>query len=498
MSTILFPTGLKGLSDSKWSGILGSVAACVGIDLHSVPGIIKVHQKLAKDSDDVGANVVTALCRVALAVSDGSTLWFSYTDGNIWRRTAVGVWLLVHTTAATGADGCLGAAEYDGYIYWATAESLNRIPVANIATAAEWTANAAAGVDWATFTNKDSEFHPMIVRGVRLFIGDGNYVAKVYDSAGHTFKADALDLRTPLRIKSMIGFDIDLLIGTYVDDNVNKTELIRWDTYDEESWQTSDAIEENGINAFIRDDNNVYAQCGQFGRIYWYNGVNLVPFKRIPGAWSPTQFGQVYPNAVAVFNTIPVFGFSNDPAAENTTGDPSLQGVYSFGSYSKDYLKVLDLSFPVSVGVSGIEIGAILVMGMDLLVSWKNQTGPAYGVDALSWAAKYPSAYIETLVLTPLEKRHFIKSLLKVFIDYISMPVGVAPQPDCDVTIKYKRKYDAAWSAALATVKDVNLLQIRAKQTVPDIAALQLRFDFVVNGNDAPEVESIGFKDNTE
>jgi len=449
----LFPNGLKGLADSKFSGVAGSVAKMVGIDIHSQPGTLRICQALAKDSGDT----VTELCRVRLAVSSGETFWFSYTSGKIWRRSTGGTWLLVHTTTpATGGTGCLGAAEYDGYIYWATESRLHRIPIADIATAADWTANAEE--NWATFTNTDAKFHFMVVRGLRLFIGDANYVAKVYDDEGtHTFVAKALDLKTPYRIKTMIEFDIDLLIGTFVNDNVNKTEVIRWDTYDGESWQTSDSIEENGINAFIRDDNFVYVQAGKFGRIYFYDGVRLIPDKRIPGDWSPTKTAEVYPQAVSTLLTIPVFGLSN------VAGNPTLQGVYSFGSYSKDYTKVLDLSYPVSAGLSGIEIGAVLDT----------------------------SAYIETMVLTTADIRHFLKTVTKFFANYVSLPTGTA------INFKYKKKHEAAYSNAVTVINDTKLMQVRTKTgTIPEVAALQVKIEFTVSGNNAPETESIGFEDN--
>jgi len=477
----LFPNGLKGLADSKFSGIAGSVAKMIGIDIHSEPGLIKIHQALAKDSPASGANEVDELCRVRLAVSSGETFWFSYTSGKIWRRSTTGDWLLVHTTIATGADGCLGAAEYDGFIYWATAESLHRIPIANIATLAHWTANAVH--DWATFTNKDAEFHPMVVRGLRLFIGDANYVAKVYEDTGHQFVAKALDLRTPYRIKTMIEFDIDLLIGTFVNDNANKAQILRWDTYDDESWQTDDTIEENGINAFIKDDNYVYAQCGKYGRIYFYDGSRLIPYKRIPGDWSPTKTAEVYPQAVSTLLTIPVFGLSNG------AGNPTEQGVYSFGSYSKDYPKVLDLSYPVSAGLSDIEIGAVLAVGADLLVSWKSAT--SQGVDKLNWDAKYSSAYLETTILTPAEVRHFFKTTSEIFANYASLPANTG------IGFKYKKKFDATYSAAMTVIDDTKLMQVRTKEgTIPEIAALQLKIEFVVSGNNAPEIESIGYEQN--
>ena len=471
----LFSNGLKGLADSLYSGIEGSVAKIVGLDLHSSPGLIKIHQALAKDSPANGGEEVTELCRVRLAVSSGETFWFSYTSGKIWRRSTGGDWLLIYTTVGAGDDGCLGAAEYDGYIYWATAESLHRIPIglsgANIDTKAHWTTHAAAGIDWKPFTNEDAEFHPMVVRGLRLFIGDGNYVSKVWDDDGtHTFVAKALDIKTPLRIKTMIEFDIDLLIGTYVSDYVNKAEIIRWDTYDDESWQTDDTIEENGINAFIKDDNYVYAQCGKYGRIYFYDGARLIPYKRIPGDWSPTKYGEVYPQAVSTLLTIPVFGFSNG------AGNPTEQGVYSFGSYSKDYTKVLDLSYPVSAGLSDIEVGAVLAVGADLLVSWYDGTN--YGVDKLSYTAKYSSAYIETMVLTVAEIRHFLKSILEIYANYSKLPTGTG------IGFKYKKKHEVAFSDAMTVIDDTKLMQVRTSiGTVPDIAALQLRIDCTVQND---------------
>lgn len=476
---VLFPKGLKGLSDSKYSGIEGSASKVVGIDLHSEPGLIKVQQALAKDS----GTTVDALCKHSITVSSGETFWFSSTTGKIWRRSTAGAWLLVYTTSpAAGNAGCLGAIEFNGYIIWATQSRLHRIAIGSIATAQNWTDNVT--LNWQTFSITDTEFHPMVVRGVNLFIGDGYYVAKV--SSAFAFTANALDIKTPHRIKTMIEFDIDLLIGTIISTSVNKCMIIRWDTYDEESWQTDDTIDENGVNCFIKDDNYVYAQCGTYGRMYFYDGARLIPYKRIPGTWSPTSYGEIYPDASATLLTIPIFGLSNG------SGNPTEQGVYSFGSYSKDYPKVLDLSFPISSGAtSSVQIGSVRVVGADLLVSWYD--GSNYGVDKLNYSAKYSSAYIETMILTPPTARHFIKTLKEVYANYSSLPASTA------ITFKYKKKHDTSWSSALATVTDSTLLQIKSTDgTIPDVASLQLRFDFTVSSNNAPTVENFGYKDNTE
>ena len=465
-----------GLSNSKWSGFKGSFYRLVGIDGNSKPGILKIRQKLEKNS---GATV-TALCRVSLVASSGETFWFSYTDGKIWRRSTGGTWLLVYTTTpVAGGAGCLGAAEHDGYIYWATESRLHRIPITNIVTAANWTANVVE--DWGTFSNTDASFHPMQRQGDSLFIGDANYVAKVSGATGaHAFTANALDIRTPHRIKALGVYGIDLLIGTFIHANVNRADVIRWDT-ESESWNIIDTVEENGVNAFIRDDNYTYVQAGRAGRIYYYDGSALVPAGRIPGDWSPTKTAEVYSQAVATHLTVPVFGLSN------ITGNPALQGVYSFGSYSKDYNKVMDLSFPVSAGLTSVEIGSILAVGANLLVSWYD--GTDYGVDALNWAKKYPSAYIETGILTSVNIRSFFKNILKIIVNYAK----ILPD-DCGISIKYKKKYEVAYSSAVTTIKDTDLVQERVKESIPKVAALQLRFDFTVKDNNAPEVEGIEYE----
>ena len=125
----LFPNGIQGLSDSRWSGVAGSVAALIGINLHSTPGLIKVHQKLTKNS---GATV-DEFCKIAVSVSTGVQIWFSSTSGKIWEKDTSDVWTLVYTTApGAGTAGCSGAKEFDGYIYWATQSRLHRMPVANL------------------------------------------------------------------------------------------------------------------------------------------------------------------------------------------------------------------------------------------------------------------------------------------------------------------------------------------------------------------------------
>jgi hypothetical protein len=198
----------------------------------------------------------------------------------------------------------LGAYEYQGYIYWATEGWLHRILASDAQGSAEWTANAA--LNWAEFDNGDADFHPMIEQNKVLYIGDGSLLAQV--DAG-VFTPDALDIAAPLRIKCVGKIGTDVLLGTYIDDLVSKSQILRWNTYSV-SFTSADEIDEVGINAFIPGDNAVYVNAGLRGNIYIYDGEQLQLFKKIPGEYSTTEYGRLFPNAAANFNGKILIGFS--------------------------------------------------------------------------------------------------------------------------------------------------------------------------------------------
>lgn len=467
---LIYEGSWGGKADSKFSGIEGSFAEAVGIDGHSTPGLLKVSQKFTKNS----GTTVTELCKVAIVCSNGYHFWFSSSSGNIWARKSDGTWSLAYTTVPAGGStaGCSGAMELNGYIYWATARNLHRISITNADDS--W---ASAEPNWQTFDIKDADFHPMAVQysltGRHLFIGDGNQIAEV--NALGTFNSKVLDLNTPYRVKTMIPYDIDLLIGTYITNDINKTEIIRWDTI-ATSWNTSDPIEEVGINAFIRDDNYVYANAGKAGNIYYYDGEKLLPFKKIPGEYSSSAYGEIYPNSVANYQGIPIFGFSNG------SGNPAKQGIYRLGSYSRDYRKVLDLSYVISQNkVADIEIGAILVAGSDIYVSWKDGTN--YGIDKIDYSNKYTSAYLETMMLFQGD-REKVKTLQKISAYYNSLPASTG--------IVFSYSINGASYVEMTPITNTLLNEIYSKLSIGEIGSIQFKIAFTVSANNAPTVEAIG------
>lgn len=451
---ILKDFNLGGIADSKYHGIKNSLASIVGFNIHGEPGILKVAQKLTKES---GATVDENVQKI-VPCSDGKSYLFSSGTGKIWERTNGGTYTLVHTDA-NGA--ILGADEHEGYLYWFTQNKIGRWQIG--------TAWGGASDNWNTFSNGNASFHPSIIKNGILYIGDKNYVAQI---DGGVFTGNALDIESKYRIKSLGETSTGILIGTYVNNNVNKTKIFAWDTWSL-SFTSEDAIPEVGINSFLALDNAIVVNAGTKGNLYAYNGQTLNQFKRIPGSWDGSNEALIHPYAAANFLGMPLFGLSN------SSGNPALQGVYSFGSYSSNYPRVLNLEYVISQDkTSNIEVTAIAVVGTDILVAWKD--GTTYGVDKVDWNNKYGSAYLETRII---EVERTLGKDFSVNVHYRDLP------NDTNIRL-YSNKNFAGYSE-ISLTDDANRKLKYGAVKLAGVQALQLKLAAVVSGNNAPEIESI-------
>jgi hypothetical protein len=351
--------------------------------------------------------------------------------------------------------------EYVPHIYWATKDVVLTIPTADIG--GNWNDRFAQGL----FENGETN-HPMCIQQEKLFIGDGKDMAVVNNSIFSPTSNFALI--APETITTLETFDIDILVGTR---KVNKARVLRWDT-DSNSYSASDDIDEKGVNAFIKDDNFVYASIGEYGRLYYYDGEKMEPYKRISGDWSPSNTAIVHSTSVGFLLGVPVFGVSN------VAGNPVLQGVYGLGSYSRDYAKTLSLDFPIS-SFSGLTIGGILTDGANMWVAYK--TASDVGIAKLSYTTKYNGAYIETTLLKSPKERSDISTITNLFVDYVSLPT------DTGVAVGVKTKYDNDYTT-LTTTNDRIRMQLRADHSIPQIVNLQIKYTLTTSGNDSPQIEN--------
>ncbi|PIY96088.1 MAG: hypothetical protein COY66_05025 [Candidatus Kerfeldbacteria bacterium CG_4_10_14_0_8_um_filter_42_10] len=523
---ILDNINLGGLADSKYLGTEKSVQGMAGLDVHTEPGVIKVNQKLTKES----GSTVDGFAKTAVVCSDGNTYFFT-DNGKIIKRTAAGAYSVFRSVSGA----ILGAFEYDGFVYYARAHYLGR-----------WLISDPTYIDDTdrSFQN-DGAYHPMLTLNGVLYIGDGNVVAQMekteiagsgtitsagtyvygvgthftteaiargkirwidnngnsqeryitsvtsdtvlhiesafdptpptmpYKLSRHIWSANALDLTKDQTITSLGPLVTELLIGTTASSDSNICHIYRWNTWSL-SFSADDIVPENSINCFLPTDNYVLVQAGSKGNFYVYSNNRLEPMFKLPGVWL-NKTAIIHPCAAVNFNNMPYFGLSN------VSGNPAGQGIYSYGGHSSNYPRVLNLEYIISQDkTASIEIGAVVGVGSIILVAWKD--GTTYGVDKLDFSYKYTSAYFESrLIITDRSAQ----SDAVIRCCYRSLPTNT------NLSIKIKKDHAAAWSDALTTRIDATRKFIETINKIGVFITLEVRIEFTVSVNNAPELERV-------
>lgn len=488
---------LGGVSDSIRSGIANSIPRLVGWDLHSNPGVITPAQKMSV----IDGGVVTELCKVKVDCSNGIRYWFSSTSGKVWQEKN-DVFTLVYTTVPTsGGASCSGAYEYYGYLYWATEKYLHRIDITLADGSSAWSTNAAP--NWAAFTNGDADYHPMKDVNLVLYIGDGAGLAQIDSSTGDTttsaFSGSALDIVPPHRVTCLAKQGTNILMGTIISTSVGRCSIYSWDGWSV-SFTGEDEVLENGINCFIESDNLILVSAGLFGKLYTWDGTAATLYKRIPGTYSPTATCIIHPNAWGVLNGQILFGVSND------SGNPCDEGIWQIGRNSNSYPLVLDLPYPTSNVdgsnypiLSGITIGAILVSGNNVYMSWSyyNGTTTTYGIDKLDYSNKIKIAYLESRLISSATRfmRHWISDRDKLFtisnykVPFQSMPSG------CSLKIKASLNFGSFNAVDVGTMvidNDANIGLLNTNARIEGSTA-QIRLEAINSGNNASMIEQVMF-----
>lgn len=382
----------KGISLSK--RVQGGFDDLSNADVWSELGALKCQRALTKKSGDV----ITAGCYQAVA-PDGTTYFFSKTDGMIWKRSAAGVYSYVRVNAvgsasssisvstsvssspsssvsvsssvsaspsgtsssspsssvsssispspSSGGDtgGHKGAGYYDGCIFYTTNNYLGRYTIA---------------------TNTWNDFFQLLTADVPhaieqfdliMYITNGKDIAQL-DDAG-TFSSSGLDLPTEHVASALIPYGDDLLTLSNPGDYINDSAIFRWNTY-ADSWTIKDAIKEIDAYAFLDADNNVFVICSS-GAIYYYNGNRLEIFSYIREPYA-TSGHQLTTN------------FQGKPLIANGGK------IYSLFRKTRDLDVALVGEYTCSAGEDAT-IESIKANGSQLLVSWSyNGT---YGVDEI-------------------------------------------------------------------------------------------------------------------
>jgi len=441
-----------GISDESSRGIRGSAKFLQGLDIHKNEDTLSCQQAMKKES----GSVVTDLILFIVPSSDGNAYGFGDT-GKIYKRTPNGTWSLVYTDP----NGKIkGAEEWNGYLYWATDTKLGRKPIPG---ASDWSDAVPA---WQT-TLTSADWHTMLVAaGVQgaLFICNKDKLAMVgYDGS---FTSEAVKIIPNNITKCLISNDEDLIFGSTKADNSEEGYLWAWNTL-LLAWKKRKKIPVKGVNALVMTE-AMFAQAGSNGEIFFSDLVNTLPVVAFYGG------GQVDPGAATNKGNLAVFGVYGG----------TNPGIYSYGRTKKNRSFALNLDYVLTPS-SVDRIGAVKMVGSDLLASWKS--GTTYGVDVVDINNKANAIYesLEFDAESPERKKIFtqVKLVMK------PLPAG------CSVKVKYKVDKKGDWiKATLGDGSEVFNIAGATEaifNTGNEGYIYEVRVELYPSGNNTPEIISI-------
>ncbi len=459
MQIYLIKSWRGGVSDEETRGIKGSGKFLRGCNIHKKLDSLSCQQAMKKESE----TTVIDLILFMVPCSDGNSYHFGDT-GKIYKRTSAGVWSLVYTDP----DGKIkGAEEWKGnltgansYLYWATDTKLKRKPIPGLA---DWTDVSTVA---ATLTSAD--WHSMVVGAGKqgdLFTCNKDKLAMV--DYTHTYTGEAVKIIPGNITKSLIATDEDLIIGSVKEDNAEEGYLWAWNTL-LMAWRKRKRIPTKGINALLISE-IIIAQAGLNGEIFFSDLVHQLPITAFPGG------GQVNPGGVTTKGNLALFG---------VYGSSVQNGIYSYGRTAKNRVFALNLDYILTPATID-EIGAIKMIGTDLLASWKS--GTSYGVDVVDTANK-ASAIFESLDFDG-GQASIKKTFHNIKLTMLPLPTG------CSVKAKFRLNKKGDWVAAKLGDGSETFNTAGETEAIFNVGEdgeiYEVRIELAPSSNDSPEILSI-------
>lgn len=459
MSKVTIANYSGGQAPSKYKGGQGSYAYGQNLDIHTQPGLLQAGQALAKNS---GATV-TGLILWQIIDADG-TYYGGDDNGKIWKRTTGGVW---SEEVDLSARIC-GLIYFDGFYYAATSDTLYKgATIAALASSQTWTGEYI-----------DTEWHPMhIADDKNLYIGAGKFLSKIEHTSG-TYTADALDLPSGWRVRSLTSHDVGFAIGAWKGTSKNEGRVFPWDGLATSFFTPVELV--GSCNAMLNVNGVTIVQAGNKGELFYISAGRAVPVVQIPGNYTDTDKADTNPDALEKFGNLIMTGVS-----EFTVGDDSTkEGVWSFGSKDFNYPQVPNYEYVISEGgTSGVNVGSILKVGEDLFVSWEE--GGVYGVDLIDYNVKYDGATYESVLLWDGHPEKVVKE-----IDLAFDPLPAS----CAITCMYKTEPDGSWIAftdpTTGIANTAGDTELNIIQSIPN-NLFEIQAVLTTNGNDTPKIHSI-------
>lgn len=463
-----------GISDLSNRGVAGSFKFGFGIDMRALSAALTCNQKLKKDS----GSTVTDLILFGVSGSDGSFYGFGDT-GKIYKRTSGGGWSLEATDpdgkiwGATEFEHNNGSGSYVPHMVWATQTKLKKVVLSSGFGSITTVGSLLKG--------EAGQWHTMITAlGVLLYCDSDRLGILDYEAA---FNNNALQLPGGIYANSLIDSADIVIIGASEKEKQRRGFLFTWDKL-QDSWLTKKDIQAQGVKSLNFLESGILVQGGN--EVKYWDTVNLLPLKQIPGG------GQSYPGAQSNYNGIAHFGIYGG----------TKNGVYGYGRRDKNSPIALNLEYlisPVNTGTlaqieaklasGNYEIGMVHNHQGTLLVSWKDNSGgsPVYGVDVIDTANKALAVY---------ESLEFDAGQAWADKRFPQVKVLTKPLPaNTSVEIYYRTNNAADWVQAKTDSKTTSMTGTGRTKQIFSLGAsgeiYEVKVVLTPSGNTAPELLAV-------
>lgn len=372
----------RGIAPSSYLGF----EEIRNLNITDKPGICYPHKALTKES----STTVTDILRKMVKDSEGDVWGYGTEEGNDVFKRDGGSWELHEGGAANqhtdaGIDGMFFWKGYVGVIISGT------IDWYDITTDQADTSWGASDI-----TDSGSNPHPAIHsrNDDNVYLGANNVIDSIAEGASgftpdggtpaaYIVTKAALDLPEQYTITNLEELGEKLMIGTSKTGNDLEATIFPWDR-SSSSFDTPIVIKDESIVNMITVNNLLYVQCGGRGNWYVTNGVSVEKIGQIPITLvdlSSIQLDRATGReAVCYMNDLIYFGVSYN------SGSIECLGVWSLNPKNGAF----NFEYTISPGEYGqtaskaVYIGALMPLGgatPNLLVSWFDDNGSAYGVD---------------------------------------------------------------------------------------------------------------------
>lgn len=354
-----------GFSDDRFLGIQNSFRYAKGIEIRKNPNSIKLAWNSLKISGDVVEDLILSAVTIK---STGDTVFFG-DAGNIYIKSS-GTDSPIKVFTDPTDRKIINSFEYNGDIYWATASKLHKISVADAIAQSDWTSYVT--LDYKTFSNGNSNAHPMIELFNNLYIGDGYYLSEL--SSLGVFTGNKISIFHDEEIRALT------FIGTIMRIYSRKSNLSDYGS--QYLWDgTSENYNQRNIwngttihTAITGDDGQDYVIAGKRPYIYATSGYERSDLKRIP-LIEDGEYLSISPNAISIFDGLIAIGFGE--SGSNSVG----RGIWTYGRLDNKYPYSLNFDYPTSNDNTTDVIGCVHQSNGVLFQTWKN--GDSYGIDMI-------------------------------------------------------------------------------------------------------------------